>query len=190
MNDGVLSCVQADFVNEQTAATTQGISVAVTSEDGIDNTTVNSSGCDIGLFDAIPSQQQLDSFLQFGHMCSPIQGQCDACDRPFPVSIMTYKHKNGESCSRSWIVFSEANKHVSTYHVNYSQVTQIWQQPQFLLLRDGGHIGSGKGYGTGFLSTSIVTHIRLVSLVGESGKDVWSKILVFTCYWKINLSQS
>ena len=32
-NKGVPSCVQADFVNEQTAATTQGIGVAVTSED-------------------------------------------------------------------------------------------------------------------------------------------------------------
>ena len=47
-NEGVPSCVQADFVNEQTAATTQGIGVAVTSEDGIDHTTVNSSECDIG----------------------------------------------------------------------------------------------------------------------------------------------
>ena len=103
-NEGVPSCFQADFVIEQTP---QRIGVAVTSEDGIDHTTVNSSECNIELFDAIPSQQQLDNILQFGHTCAPIQGPCG---RPFPVSIMTYKHKNGESYSRSWIVFSEAKQ--------------------------------------------------------------------------------
>ena len=62
-NEGVPSSIQADFVNEQTAATPQGIGVAVTNEDGIDHTNVNSSGCDIGLFDAIHSLIQLDSIL-------------------------------------------------------------------------------------------------------------------------------
>ena len=61
-NEGVTSCVQADFVIEQTVATTQGIGVAIASEDGRDHTAVNSSGCEIGLISATPASNNSTAF--------------------------------------------------------------------------------------------------------------------------------
>ena len=67
-------------------------------------------GTTLGYLTLSPASNNSTAFLQFGHMFAPIQGPCEASGRPFPVSLMTYKHKNGESCNRSWIVFSEAKQ--------------------------------------------------------------------------------
>ena len=61
---------------------------------------------DVGTLTGPPTANELEGIVIAGHVPHPNQFPCDVTGQQLPTSVLNVRKQNGETNSRSWIVFS------------------------------------------------------------------------------------
>lgn len=76
-------------------------------EDSIKSAPIAPFSFDVGTITGSPTPNELEEIVRAGHIPHhPSQFPCDVVGNKFPTSVLKVRKQNGETSSRSWIVFS------------------------------------------------------------------------------------
>ena len=106
-------------------------------EDGIKSAPIARFSFDVGTLTGSPTPNELEEIVRAGHIPHPSQFPCDAVGNKFPTSVLKVRKQNGETSSRSWIVFSPTKEAIYCFPCRLFSHT-IDQPTQSSLASPGG----------------------------------------------------
>ena len=106
-------------------------------EDGIKSAPIARFSFDVGTLTGSPTPNELEEIVRAGHIPHPSQFPCDAVGNKFPTSVLKVRKQNGETSSRSRIVFSPTKEAIYCFPCRLFSHT-IDQPTQSSLASPGG----------------------------------------------------